>query len=402
MKKLRIFLYSIVLSIVCTIVLNTNYSNKIHNEYFQGMGNFLAFEKNQGLVLQKEAFNKGNNVLIYGSSELSGVGHPFHPRAFFRDEDRGFQVNIIGTGHCQSLIHAINFGAMGDQLKNQKVVVIISPQWFDAQGETEDGFQGNFSVLQFLQLMSNDKIDKSIKKQLATRVLELTENNKEFYDIDMYCRLYLKNSFVSNTILSGLSPYYKGKAYILSMKDKAKSIKVLESKKKVSLEVEEKPIERIDPLTEVNWEKVREDAGEYAKDKTDNNEFLIENDYYNKYIKNRIGDFKGVYYKDVSYAKSPEYKDLELLLEVCKSQGIKPLFVSVPVNGKWYDYGGSDKLDRQVCYKNIRDSISSYNYALADFSNYEYEDYFLKDTMHLGWKGWVYVDEAIDKYYHSN
>lgn len=32
----------------------------------------------------------------------------------------------------------------------------------------------------------------------------------------------------------------------------------------------------------------------------------------------------------------------------------------------------------------------------------EYEDYFLKDVMHLGWKGWVYVDEAIDKYYKEN
>ncbi|MCY8210741.1 hypothetical protein MOC18_04865, partial [Bacillus spizizenii] len=25
--------------------------------------------------------------------------------------------------------------------------------------------------------------------------------------------------------------------------------------------------------------------------------------------------------------------------------------------------------------------------------------YFMKDTIHIGWKGWVYVDKAIDEFY---
>ncbi|MHA4074727.1 D-alanyl-lipoteichoic acid biosynthesis protein DltD, partial [Bacillus cereus] len=27
------------------------------------------------------------------------------------------------------------------------------------------------------------------------------------------------------------------------------------------------------------------------------------------------------------------------------------------------------------------------------------DKYFLKDHMHLGWKGWVYIDEAIQQFY---
>ncbi|MBQ8338212.1 MAG: hypothetical protein IJY33_03625, partial [Oscillospiraceae bacterium] len=34
-------------------------------------------------------------------------------------------------------------------------------------------------------------------------------------------------------------------------------------------------------------------------------------------------------------------------------------------------------------------------------SGYEYEEYFLCDTMHLGWKGWLKVNEEIDKFYHE-
>ncbi|MEF2111721.1 D-alanyl-lipoteichoic acid biosynthesis protein DltD, partial [Clostridium frigoriphilum] len=41
-------------------------------------------------------------------------------------------------------------------------------------------------------------------------------------------------------------------------------------------------------------------------------------------------------------------------------------------------------------------------FEVADFSKYEDENYFLMDSAHIGWKGWVYVNEAIDKYYNKN
>jgi len=37
----------------------------------------------------------------------------------------------------------------------------------------------------------------------------------------------------------------------------------------------------------------------------------------------------------------------------------------------------------------------------ADFSDKEYEKYFLKDIMHMGWKGWVYFDEAVFNFYNQ-
>ena len=90
---------------------------------------------------------------------------------------------------------------------------------------------------------------------------------------------------------------------------------------------------------------------------------------------------------------------MQLFLDICKDLKIEPLLISVPVNGRWYDYTGFSKEDRNQYYQNIRDIASKNNVELADFSDKEYELYFLKDIMHLGWKGWVYLDEAIYNFY---
>ena len=101
--------------------------------------------------------------------------------------------------------------------------------------------------------------------------------------------------------------------------------------------------------------------------------------------------------KDMSYDESLEYEDLELFLNISKELGLDLHLISVPVHGIWYDYVGFPKEKRQSYYKKIREIASSHKTALLDLSNHEYTDYFLKDIMHLGWKGWLYIDEEIIK-----
>jgi D-alanine transfer protein len=88
-----------------------------------------------------------------------------------------------------------------------------------------------------------------------------------------------------------------------------------------------------------------------------------------------------------------------MFLNVCKDLEIDVMLISIPVNGMWYDYTGFSKEDREGYYEKIRVISKDYNVRLADFSDKEYEKYFLRDIMHIGWKGWVYVDEAIYNFY---
>ncbi|MXV42431.1 D-alanyl-lipoteichoic acid biosynthesis protein DltD, partial [Bacillus subtilis] len=78
-----------------------------------------------------------------------------------------------------------------------------------------------------------------------------------------------------------------------------------------------------------------------------------------------------------------------------------PMFVTIPVNGKWYDYTGFPKKGRTDYYKKVNKQIRAKGFQVADFSGHEYDPYFMKDTIHIGWKGWVYVDKAIDEFYRT-
>ena len=54
---------------------------------------------------------------------------------------------------------------------------------------------------------------------------------------------------------------------------------------------------------------------------------------------------------------------------------------------------------RLVYYDRIKKQIEAEGFQIADLSGHEYDPYFMKDTIHIGWKGWVYTDRAIDDYY---
>lgn len=379
---------------LCLYAVNSMYDARVKDSYYGEIGNLYASTaKNQGIILQQISANSGDNLLIFGSSELGSVLQPFHPAYFFAGKKDGFQVNLIGRGYSQSLIHAINIGALGEDLKGGKVVLIISPQWFSEGGLEPANFNMNFSEQQFYSFMQNTSIDKSLKLKVAGRVKELAGQDSLFENTLLYSELYTRDNILSNTALALSAPYYGLNYYLFSIKDKINAQKTLNDSRESVMIPKDSSI--------LNWEKEKEDAVLAGKSQANNNEFLIENKYYDTNIKNKVDSLKGSM-KLSSYSSSPEYGDFRLLLDICKSEGIKPLIVSVPVNGRWYDYCGFDKSKRQEYYNNIKQIVASYDFDIADFSGYEYEDYFLKDTMHLGWKGWVYVDEAIDRYYHKD
>lgn len=387
MKKSVSFIIAITLllgSVFITLnVIDIVYDRKVNASYNNSIGELYGYEvKNKGIILQQKLI-ENKDIQIYGSSELGSRVDKFYPTYFFNKEN-GFQLDLIGRGNSQSIIHAVNIAALGDELKNRKIVIIISPQWFNKNGISKDGFEMNFSSLQFYKMISS-KLDKSVKLKICERLNGLTNQDK---NIKLYTSLYSKNNSLSKAALSVFKPYFYIEYKILDIKDKIKSYKLLLDYKDNSENTFE---------SSFNWEENLMEAEKMGKQATNNNEFQIENNYYNKYIRNNLKKLKGSM-KNGKYTVSPEFEDLKLLISICKSNNIKPLFISVPVNGKWYDYTGFSKSDRDEYYKKLNNLITSNGFKIADLSNHEYDEYFLKDIMHLGWKGWVYVDKAIYEY----
>ncbi|BAE82013.1 D-alanine transfer protein [Desulfitobacterium sp. LBE] len=397
MKRFLPIVLALVIS--CLVVWGGNeiLVSKIADNYDPSFGYKLNIQKNQGLILQRVGLEKGGSIPVYGSSELSGSTDPFQPVNFFAGQYEGVYYNLIGRGYCQSLIHLINFGALGDSLKGEKIVFFLSPQWFSKTGITSDDFQKNFSQQQYLTFLNNEEISPQLKRLTAQRVDSLLAQD-ESMDMRILSYLSANDAEQAQISLGALQPYYRLKEALLSTKDHVQGYRTLveESPLKGKDKSNMKPaIER--STVKIDWEAEKKRAQEVGKARSDNNQFGIDNGYFNDYLKEKLPNYKDSMH-DQSYLESPEYGDLELLLSLCQELEIEPLFVSIPVNGLWYDYCGFPRQDRAQYYEKVKQLVTKAGYEFADFSDHEYDPYFLRDTMHLGWKGWVEVNEAILAY----
>lgn len=345
-------------------------------------------------------------ITVYGSSELRTTDIPTHPSNFFEGENlRAFKVNLVGRGSCQSLIHALSIAACGDTLAGKKVVLITSPQSFVEGGIAPDMFKANFSEQQYLALMSDESIPEEMKQRFSARVDELLD---EYAAATGKKRENTAASMLAASVVDGneamralIAPYTAASEWLLDTKDSASA------KRMIDETLEEQPFISFEgwngqSLASIDWEAETEKAVAEAQAATDNNEFGILNDYYTTYIGRKLAQQKDKD-ADLSYSQSKEYDDLRLLLDVCKLKGIRPMFVHVPLHGEWSDYTGFTAERRAEYYENVRSIVAEYdNVTLLDLTGYEYEEYFLCDIMHLGWKGWLEVDKALVEYYNAD
>jgi D-alanine transfer protein len=342
----------------------------------------------QGKYVQGKMLEDKTYLPMYGSSELSRLDQ-FHPSNYFTVNNQGFTPFLIGRGGTESLIHFLNFSEHTGQLKDKKLVFVLSPQWFQPKGADESHFVPNYSTLQGYDLVFNKQLDPALKKKAIKRLLNYTPIKDDF----MLSALY--QAEISN------DPWVKRKAQFI--KPFAYEYRnILEKKDLYYTLAGGNPRHRVisQRVKDKSWCELENQAALAAAKKSNNNDFMVIDSQYNK-IKHRVASLKG-YKHGASYGKSLEYNDFQLVLDLLKQSGAKPLFISIPVNGKWYDYTGFPKQGRTAYYTRIKQQIENEGFQVADFSGHEYDPYFMKDTIHIGWKGWVYTDRAIQDFYNSD
>ncbi|MCJ0588333.1 D-alanyl-lipoteichoic acid biosynthesis protein DltD, partial [Enterococcus cecorum] len=97
-----------------------------------------------------------------------------------------------------------------------------------------------------------------------------------------------------------------------------------------------------------------------------------------------------------NYCQSPEYADFQLVLNQFAQSHTQVLFIIPPVNQKWSDYTGLSQEMLQRFAKKIKYQLQSQGFTdIADFSKDANVRFFMADTIHLGWRGWLRADEAI-------
>ena len=385
MIRLKAFLISIVLVLITLVILNKTYIKKIEDYYkvnYNSVRYSTAFEKYKGKDIILENITPKTLVLL-GSSELTTtINEDYHPKKIFNYED--FNIMQIGVGNSQNIIHAATIGSIGNDIRNNEIVMIQSIQWFDNKnGILKDAFLSRISSEHVYNTMANDKISKETKEKFINRVIELSSTNKV---LNKKYRSYKKyfieeqGNFITGEFLKLDNYFYKLKNKYEFFKNKGRENYPLSGKK----------------TPDYNWKELDEKVTEQAKERTNNNDYQIDNTYYDKYIKTKYDQLKNSS-KNTKYDESKEYDDLDILLSIVKDLNLNMKFAILPANGKWSDYTGIDSEKRQVAYNNLKEIAKKNNIEVMDYSSKEYEEYYMYDAMHLGWRGWIDFERDLYK-----
>ena len=385
MIKLKAFLLSLVLVIATLALLNVTYVKKI-DDYYKVKDNSIRYSTSYEKYKSRDILTSNitpNTFVLLGSSELvATINEDYHPNKIFNYND--FNIMQIGTSYSQNIVQASTLGSIEGAMSKRKVAIVESVQWFEKDGTHQDAFLNKASQEHIFQTLSNEKISKETKEKLINRIIEITKGNKLQNDLYKKYKSYFiegKGTFIDQKLLELDNSIYSFKLKHIFYQKHAKS-------DYPSLG---------DKTPDYDWEKMTNQFVEEVKKKTDNNDYAVDNNYYNTYLKDRYTSLKNSN-KDLSYLESPEYSDMELFLTVAKELGIEVEVIIFPVNGKWNDYTGVSREMREKTYKKIEDVAKSHGATVLNYGNREYDDYFLFDVMHVGVKGWMEVEKELYKF----
>lgn len=383
LKFLSLFIGALVITIFCANLYEGYLDEKLEllkAENAKRQYNLVVRDKGHSIL---KKLSTEDNILILGSSEL-GVDVPQNPKYLFPNKQVKAGVAIVGRAHTQSLLDAIKLVS----LENDKIVVIVSAQWFEGKDIDEKGTQANFSELQFYKYMYDDRVPKEDKLYVAQRLRKQLAGSEVVSRAYLFSLLYSSDNMFAKGLLKLLEPYYLMRNEFLILKDKHDSYKFLQTKQN----------NRKEPVKNIDWQSEQAIATKMGMQFVGNNDFYVDDDYYNQYLAKNIKNLKNSR-NNMSLLESAEFEDYKLLLATFKQLGVKPYIVFMSTNGWYYDYIGTSREHRLEFYDKLQQITEEYDMPYLDLRDKEYEPYFYKDVMHLGWKGWLYVSEKITEHY---
>jgi D-alanine transfer protein len=99
---------------------------------------------------------------------------------------------------------------------------------------------------------------------------------------------------------------------------------------------------------------------------------------------------------------SPAWIDLDLLLRCLASVHARPLILSMPLGGEFYDHAGISRSARDEFYRKLPALVEQYQFPVVEFQEHDEDPPFLiKNQPHLTAKGWAYYDRALDDFFHG-
>jgi len=325
-----------------------------------------------------------NSILFFGSSELSGDLEML-PNKFLNTYSN-FDVVSIGSAGNQCFSIYCQLLANRDLLKNQKLVIMLSPTWF----EGKPALAGTSSHV------FNENISENYLNNILTR-------NDEFslYTCNRILEFY--KDYNSPNVAIRLANYYGisqksiiHKIIFLPALITAKFIIRLKAFFFNSATFVVNKTIRKKNASEFNESKFSELSNLYLSQKiknSNNNNWHINNSYFSDYINYSHGNLKML-----QINRNKELSDFKMLVNLIEYYNCNAIFVLMPLNSFYY----SNTQEFIPLINNIKQEIASnHNSSISKFLDL-YEVYsknnsyaLLDDVMHLSNYGWLYTNNFV-------
>ena len=340
----------------------------------------------KGNVVKNQAFADKEYVPFLGSSELSRIS-AFHPSTLALKYKRPYVPFLLGAPGTQSMTHYLMLQSMGKELTGKKIVFVISPQWFVPEGVTSMYFDRYFSKQQAYQWLFNLQKIEEADRYFAQRLLKYDVVRKDVLLTGMLNRVsqnQLPTSLQYGYLKLANRFYENEDAMFVGLDIKGKEQKVAQAMKTLP--------------NKYNYQQLDKLAYQQGEKRVGKTPFMIDRRFFNRKVKPDLVNLRGAQ-QTFDYRYSPEYSDFELVLQAMAKYQIEPLFIIPPVNKQWSDYTGLSQQMLKECAEKIIYQLKSQGFGnVVDFTDQAATPYFLQDTIHLGWRGWLASDQYIQPF----
>lgn len=335
----------------------------------------------------KDQALKADYVPFMGSSELSRMD-AFHPSVLAAKYDRNYRPFLLGAPGTQSLTHYLDDQSWIHQYRGKKIVFIVSLQWFTPKGVNPGAFQYFYSPLQAIQFLQHAKPNDAADRYAAQRLLKLSPAKAQS-DI----REGLLDIAAGVKLGKGLNARLAVHETLLRNEDSLFSrFTVGNHYARIEKGMAQLPDHATDQQLSVL-------AGKIGAKATTNNHFGIENHFFAQRLGgDKLAKMRGKQAK-FDYRHSPEYGDFQLLLDQFAKNHIQVQFVIPPINHKWARYTHLSQPMVTTTTQKLKHQLKAQGFShVLDLTKAGSQPYFMQDTIHLGWRGWVAVDKVVDPF----
>lgn len=347
--------------------------------------------KNQGLAFQRTAAHARDVLPLYGSSELLSPARET-AGVFFRTAPTGFQASPVGKVGTTPLIMLQKLGGLGEDLREKKIAISLSAVWFVVSDINQYSYDANFSLFAASELMFGNALDLDLKRDIADRMLQFAGTMKKSPLLGFALRRLASGGPLDRIIFCALWPLGKVQNAILDLQDHFAAVIYIRNGPKSSSSLHPQELDWPSLIT-----KASEEASASQRGTVSGTDQQMATRRSEAWFLEQLGGAR-------------QWTDLELLLRVLTKLHARPLLLSMPMDGQFYDQFGISRSIRESYYNKMRALAQRYNFELVEFEEHDEDAPFLAHQVpqvkrvaspHLTAKGWMFYDRVLDDFFHG-